>query len=147
MTLSKSRVSIQLCHKIRHSNSTKNSLDISLPGGRQDTKYTDMQSRSYTEERKEPSHWERSTIRYTQHEDTRDTTSDRERWRVTQEEERNKGERESERESARERGDGLRDEREIEIKGVEVQKTVTVRKTDYKRYRKQRELLDHPDLL
>lgn len=98
--MSKSRVSIQLCHKIRHSNSTKNSLDISLPGGRQDTKYTDMQSRSYTEERKEPSHWERSTIRYTQHEDTRDTTSDRERWRVTQEEERNKGE--SERERARE---------------------------------------------
>lgn len=66
---------------------------------------------------------------------------------MTQEEERNKGERERARERARERGDGLRDEREIEIKGVEVQKTVTVRKTDYKRYRKQRELLDHPDLL
>lgn len=104
-----------------------------------------MQSRSYTEERKEPSHWERSTIKYTQHEDTGDTTSDRERWKVTQEEERNKVARERERE--RDRGDGLRDEREIEIKGVEVQKTVTVRKTDYKRYRKQRELLDHPDWL
>lgn len=51
-------------------------------------KYTDMQRRSDTEERKRPSHPERSTIRYTQHGDTRDATSDRERWKVTERRER-----------------------------------------------------------
>ena len=53
-------------------------------GGRRDRKYTDVQRHSHTEERKEPSHEERSTIRYTQHGDTRDATSDRERWKVTE---------------------------------------------------------------
>lgn len=52
-------------------------------GGGGDRKHTDAQSCSHREERKEPSREERSTIRYTQHRDTRDTTSDRERWKVT----------------------------------------------------------------
>lgn len=53
-------------------------------GKRQDTKHTDVQSGSHSQERKEPSHQERSTIRYTQRRDTRDATSDRERWKVTE---------------------------------------------------------------
>lgn len=40
-------------------------------------------ARSHAAERKEPSRWERSNIRYTQQRDTRDTTSDREGWKVT----------------------------------------------------------------
>lgn len=40
-------------------------------------------ARSHAAERKEPSRRERSNIRYTQQRDTRDTTSDREGWKVT----------------------------------------------------------------
>lgn len=74
-------------HKIDTATAERNGLDIFLPRGeerRHDRKHTDVQSRSHAEERKEPSHQERSTIRYTQRGDTRDATSDRERWKVTE---------------------------------------------------------------
>lgn len=59
------------------------------------------------------------------------------------EEERDKREREGEKQS----GWTYRWDTEIEFKGVEEQKTARVRKTDYKRYRKQGEQLYHPDWL
>lgn len=87
-------IHLALRHKIDTATAERMVWTFASRGGkRQDRKYPDVQSRSQTEERKEPSHCERSTIRYTQHRDTRDTTSDRVGWKATDMKEGDKRER------------------------------------------------------
>lgn len=65
----------------KHTDDNKKGLDI-FPEGVGIENTQTCEAAHILEERKEPSRSERSGIRYTQRGDARDTTSDRERWKV-----------------------------------------------------------------